>query len=599
MDIELLLANADDQRPTLDGGLPLESADAQPNPDAESGPQRFADFAADPNDLPLQRWGIVAPEGPLGDRLLALVEPLRRQREADQGAPVRVYRVPPTMDTTAAHRWKKLVYWDESVPEEELPRYLFLLGDLDQVPLELQQVLSTDLLVGRLACPSDNGFAAYVDKVLRWERAPSGGDPRALFFTAKDGTAATTIGHRALVAPSVERCRERQQKGAFHARQIDEIAYDGPQEARNALLDQLAARDPAMLFTMSHGLGAPRGGWKSVDEQRATQGAISVGGGMRITAEEVASVPFLPGGIWFFLACYGGGTPAESAYYHWLARLRDSGGFSGRVDGVLASLPKAGDRPFIAALPQAAIANPDGPLAIMAHIDLAWTYSFQDMGSDGQNRPSRFLGIFRSLCAGARAGTSYHQLLRFLSETSVELTAMYDDEARGETLGRPIPADAARVKNKANLWMLRQDLGGYILLGDPATRLPITRGAPKRASAAPPEIRTIHETRAQAVTSSPSSLAQAVTQPPSPPAPPREAPAAQVPFAEPAAAPGAKGRDAARMDAARMEEAVLAVLAGDEGEKVIAARHGVPRADLSRWVEVYRAAGRAALAGLA
>jgi hypothetical protein len=228
---------------------------------------------------------------------------------------------------------------------------------------------------------------------------------------------------------------------------------------------------------MSHGLGAPRGGFRSADEQRAVQGAMSVGPGARITAEDVASGPFLPGGIWFFLACYGGGTPAESAYYPWLCRLRDAGGFGGRVEGVLSGLPKPGDRPFVAALPKAALANPDGPLAIMAHIDLAWTYSFQDMGEGARNRPSRFQGIFRSLVAGARAGNAYHQLLRFMSETSVELTSMYDAEAHRGIAAEPSPIDVARARTKGDLWMLRQDLGGYVLLGDPATRLPLSRGA--------------------------------------------------------------------------------------------------------------------------
>lgn len=345
--------------------------------------------------------------------------------------------------------------------------------------------------MGRLACPTDAGYAAYVDKVLRWERAPSPeAQARALFFTVRDGTAATTIGHRALVSPSLERCRERQQQGAFPAREIHEIGYDGPEEARDAFLDRIARPDPTMLFTMSHGLGAPRGGWRSTDEQRAIQGAISLGSGMRITAEDVATRPFLPGGIWFFLACYGGGTPGASAYHHWLTRLRAASGFGGRVDAVLAGLPKPGDKPFIAALPQAALSNPEGPLALMAHIDLAWTYSFQDMDAGARNRPSRFQGIFRALVDGARAGTSYQQLLRFLGETSVELSTMYDEEARRETAGAAVNKDAARAKQKANLWMLRQDLAGYVLLGDPAARLPLNRAAAAQKRAPrPAEVR--------------------------------------------------------------------------------------------------------------
>ncbi len=240
--------------------------------------------------------------------------------------------------------------------------------------------------------------AAYVDKpsagsAPRRRRRKRGRSPSS----AQDGTAATSIGHKALVAPSIQRCRDTKQRGSFKARDVEEIAYEGADEARRAFLARIARPEPSMLFTMSHGLGAPRGGWTSRDHQRALQGAMSLGAGVRIAADEIGAEPFLPGGIWFFLACYGGGTPATSAYHHWLARLREAGGFGGRLDGVLAGLPKPGERPFIAALPQAALANPRGPLAVMAHIDLAWTYSFQDMGPDGKDRASRFEGVFGSL----------------------------------------------------------------------------------------------------------------------------------------------------------------------------------------------------------
>src|SRR5262249_52373786 len=136
MDLELLLANADDGRPTLEGGPPLESAANEPDPDADRPPgaPNFYDFSEDPNDLALQRWGILAPEGAEGDRLLEIVEPLRRQRESDQdGAPVQIYRAPAGMDTSASWKWKDTVYRTEGVPTEDLPRYLLVLGDIDKI----------------------------------------------------------------------------------------------------------------------------------------------------------------------------------------------------------------------------------------------------------------------------------------------------------------------------------------------------------------------------------------------------------------------------------------------------------------------------------
>lgn len=580
MDLDLLLAYADDMRPVLeDGGLPFEAATSAVSSKEAKDAQNFLDFSGEPNDLTLQRWALIAEEGPEGDHLLDLVKPLRKTREEEQGAEVKEYRVPRGMDTTASIAWMKNVFRDESVDLEDLPRYLMILGDLDRVSLELQQAFGGGMLVGRLACPNDEGYDAYVNKVLRWEREPSAEEKaRALFFTARDGTAATTIGYRALVSPSMQRCAEKQKKGTFPAREVQEIAYESASQAKDEFFTQLAAREPSMLFTMSHGLGTPRKGWTSVDEQRAIQGAMSLGSGLRITAEEVVGKPFLPGGIWFFLACYGGGTPAASAYYHWLSKLRDAGGFGGRVDSVLAGLPKPGEAPFIAALPQAAIANPDGPLAIMAHLDLAWTYSFQDLGAGGQDRPSRYEGIFRSLVNGRRAGLAHNELLAHLFDTSEVLAKMLNDETARELAGKPMAPDAAREANKANLWMLRQDLAGYILLGDPAVRLPLARraAAPKTTT---PEVR---------------SAAAATATPAEPPAKPAiEAAIGGAPVAATEAEKPAPGRRAEEM-----EEAVLAMLEGSEGDKKIAERFGVSRAELKRWVDTYQEAGRAALAKL-
>lgn len=555
MDIELLLAHADDHRPVLEG-LPLGAASSSPRPEGERLPEHLRYDSADPSSLPAQRWGVIAPEGLLGDRLLGAIEPLRRARREDQGgAEVRIYRVPPGMDAAAVMRWRDEVYWDEAVPEEDLPRYLLVLGDADLVSWELQQLLASDTFVGRLAFSGEQGYEAYVDKVLWWERGTAAPAARALFHTVRDGTAATTIGHQALMTPSVALARERREKGAFPAKEIVDI---GSVDALSSteLLEQAASPAPSMLFSISHGLGAPRRGYRSFDEQRALQGAMSLGGGQRLSAEHVAKGRFLPGGVWFFLACYGAGTPAKSAYHHWLSRLQQAGKYSGRVDAVLSGIPKEGDRPFVAALPQSALENPDGPLAIMGHVDLAWTYSFQDLGATARNRPSRFQGIFRSLIDGNRVGVAHRELARFFSETSVELSTMYDEEARQEQRGTLAPADDATLAKKANLWMLRQDLSAYVVLGDPAARLPI---APARAMVEP------------------------------------SASAASLLGFTPAAAPA----PASARDLNSMVEAVIALLGGNEPPNAIAARAGVTRAELSRWAQAYDEAGRAALAKLA
>ena len=196
---------------------------------------------------------------------------------------------------------------------------------------------------------------------------------------------------------------------------------------------------------------------------------MSFGREGKITGEDLRARDFLPGGIWFMLACYGAGTPDVSAYKHWLAALAAAGQFRGKPEAVLAGLPGPNDRPFTAALPQAVLANPNGPLAFMGHIDLAWTYSFQELDAGATNRPARYMAITRSILKRDRVGVSMRELLRFFDQTNVELTSLYDAEARQRSAGQPVQVDAAR---QGHLWMLRQDLAAYVLLGDPAVRLP-------------------------------------------------------------------------------------------------------------------------------
>src|SRR5262249_28261098 len=129
---------------------------------------------ADPNDLPKQRWGVIAPSGSDGDKLIEAIAPLIRLREAEQGAPAKIYRVEPGMDANASVRFRDDIYHPEGAPEEERARYLLVLGDLHQVSIELQHVLANGSFVGRIhfANPAGDadhaGYAAYADKVVSW-----------------------------------------------------------------------------------------------------------------------------------------------------------------------------------------------------------------------------------------------------------------------------------------------------------------------------------------------------------------------------------------------------------------------------------------------
>jgi hypothetical protein len=536
-----LLAQDEGGRPVLPEGLDPSTLLGAELPKWDETSKWLWDVNRNPNELSRQRWGLVAPSGPEGDRLLALIEPLRRERQAAQGGePVRVYRIPAEgkekRDGPYAARWKKHVFRSESVPEQALPRYLLLLGDLDQIPLEFQQVLSTDAFVGRLAFPSDEGYEAYVAKVLRWERASHEERARLLFHTSRDGTSATDIGHRWLMQPSAAACREQQQLGDFPNAEILELNGEGS-DSFQQLLEHAARPEPSVLLTLSHGLRA------SKKDVRALQGALTLPGGRYLTGAELKTNAFLPGGIWFCLACFSAGTPERSAYAHWLRALQKE-----ELDALSEPLPE-GERPFIAALPQAALANPEGPLAVIGHVDLAWSYSFK---SQGRRTISPYLGVLKTLAEGGRVGVAMQSLLRYLNETSVELTILYNNHYLSGSQRPPAP------ETWASLWMLHQDLAHFVLLGDPAVRLPLAR--PPVAEQAPERVSAV----------SLSALGLPGSAPPAP---------------------------SSRWEPASVEKQVLELLVGLRPLEALAASHGVSPQELRRWADIYRAAGLAALAG--
>ncbi len=492
-DLQLLLTDAEEYVPVLEGGLSEDELARAPTP--SRGPKGADSMHLDapdrdPNDLPAQRWGVIAPEGELGDKQLAAIESLIKHREDQQGAPPKIYRVPPNMEALDALRWKNDVYRAEDVPEDERPRYLLMLGDLDAVSLELQHILANGSLVGRLQCRDLQGFRAYAEKLIARETSAPRDRGRALYYTVQDGTSAVDKGYRRLVEPCLELTRQWSEAGKLELEESIEIPYSdwGPDE----MLEEAGGDDPSVMLSLSHGLGAPRRGWKTPDHQRALQGAISMGAEEPITADALTETPFLPGGVWFAVACFAAGTPQGSAFFPWLSLLAEHGASAQQAKAVLKSLPAAGERPFVAALPQTLLANPDGPLAVIGHMDLAWTFGFTEPGSK-RSRASRMFSTLRALLAGSRVGVGVDALMRVYRETNDNLMARYQLQRDAQARGLADPIDP---KQLGQLWMQRNDLRGYVLLGDPAARLPVKSSNPavtavaRSASARPEELRS-------------------------------------------------------------------------------------------------------------
>lgn len=561
--MDLLLVTAEGRAPVLEDGVDVAAVGGVPAPDGRPKPQVLWGDEAAPDDLERQRWGVIAPAGERGDRLIDAIAPLVERRRGQQGQ-VAVYRVPTRMTMDEAARWKKRVFRSCADVGDDLPRYQLIVGDLDEVPLAVQQVQATDGFVGRIAFDDLDGYRAYAEKVVRWEDQPAtAAAGHAILHAVRDGTLATRRGIEALIAPAEEILRRRRVAGDVR---FSELRVTGSSRPAPDELWTAATGGPGVLLSLSHGVGVPRVGRSAaaparVEQQRREQGAISFGGGGWVTGADVAGRGFLPGGVWLAVACFGAGTAETSDYRHWLDTLRRAGHAGSEIEHVLDTL--AHERPFVAAVPKAALADPDGPLAFVGHVDLAWTYSFFDLDDRPRQRPGRIVGVIQALLNRHRAGVAMGKLMRFFAEVNTELTALHDAGVRAAS-GSIGDREQAR---RGHLWMLRQDLAGYVLLGDPAVRLPITGGRGDAGGAG--------VTRAGGAARAAGELAGEQS-------------------GEQSGEPSGTHSGEQSGEAMRAESAVLAVLRGDP-VAVAAGRHGLDRVELECLVASYRAAGRDAL----
>jgi hypothetical protein len=497
--LNLLLAlGKESEEPCLLDGLGAEALDAAPRLELsqEEGAVDFGNEAADPCSLPERRWGLVVPrEESLRRSLLEALAPLIALRAEQVGHASAaallahdVYPVDsdPELSEHDAQQWYRCHYQGEG--EHELlrrdlldrPDYLLLVGDLHQVPESIHRVLmQSGCFVGRLAFTLADGSAdldayrRYADKVVAWERAavrrPRGSAPARALVVA-DGSMATELGARQLVGPLLTRA-------LFKRRDVNEAAAVAL-DSREELCRVAAELTHGVLLTVSHGYGGPRTGFGSGLAQRAEQGSMSfLRREPRLSAHDLGdtSQAFVPGGMWLMFACYSAGTPAQSHYHRWLRQHKDQR--PGGMDWMLAALPRSGGdfRPFIAALPQALLGRSDGPLAFVGHLDLAWAYSFQTPG--GSSDPDLFRCFLGALLDGVRIGAAFQFVQRKLREIEASLLNGYhllaDLEHRPEAAAKLwTPARAQRMQE---LWMMRQDLAGFVILGDPAAELPLLR----------------------------------------------------------------------------------------------------------------------------
>lgn len=406
----------------------------------------------DPRRLEQTGWGVVFAED-TDPRVREALEPLlaHRRRQAGRLRPER-YRELTGKDGYRAGESKLRFLARHGVgagpaDPDRMPYYLLLVGDPETLPYELQYQLDVQYGVGRLCFDTPEEYAHYAEAVVAAEQGHFPRPNRAVFFgVRKDGDSATERTHDDLVAPlaGMLGC----ETGGWEV-----VEASGPAATRQRLGRLLGGEEtPALLFTASHGLGYPLGH----PDQRERQGALvcqewsgppspGVDVSPYFTAADLSDDACPAGLIAFTFACYSGGTP----------RLND---YAER--GPREPVQKS-ERAFVARLPQRLLGHPrGGALAVVGHVDRAWTYSF-DWPLAGRQLEV-FASALRRLAAGHPLGSAMEFFNQRFAELEVDLAELRQEGERG------LGPDLIEL---VGLWTACRDARNYVVFGDPAVRL--------------------------------------------------------------------------------------------------------------------------------
>jgi len=337
---------------------------------------------------------------------------------------------------------------------DRVPYYLLIVGSPEEIPYRFQTQLDVQYAVGRLHFETLDGYAAYAANVVEAETRALARARRATFFgVANPGDPATALSATRLVEPLADALRDAHPDWT--------IEWEAPETAtKTRLATLLSPTAPALLFSASHGMSfdhdSPR--------QRPHQGALlcqdwpgpqqwtgEIPQDFYFAGDDLTGDADLGGLIAFFFACFGGGTPQHSAFAHY-----------DRPGAAPGAPPEIAPFPFLARLPVQMLGRSRGALAVVGHVERAWSYSF-DWGRAGAQTT-----VFESTLTRLLKGHPVGSALEYFNERYAELATVLSDTLEDIDAGKRF--DPYEL---AGMWTANNDARGYALIGDPAVRLPV------------------------------------------------------------------------------------------------------------------------------
>lgn len=331
---------------------------------------------------------------------------------------------------------------------DHLPYYVLLVGSPESLPYKFQEELDVNHAVGRICFQDLTHYANYARSVVQAEDRPRPRPRQAVFFgTEHANDPATRQTAQRLIRKLAESIREPGMR--WDVREV--LGADATKEQLRRLLG--GAETPALLFAACHGLGFH----EEDDRQEDCQGALvcqdwpgpedeeGVDPDHWFAASDVPDSASLHGLVAFFYACYGAGTPH-----------RDN--FDQRTFGEARPIAPG---PLVSRLPQRLLSQRNGALAVIGHVDRAWTATFE--GSPKNEGLGAFHYGMRRLLQGHTVGWA----MEYINQSHASLASMLGSLEEDWRYGREIDEDLF-----ADLWLLRNDARNFVVFGDPAVRLP-------------------------------------------------------------------------------------------------------------------------------
>ena len=419
-----------------------------------SQPSLGLPLGVDPAKVEEAGWAVVFHQNEsqsVIDALQPLIEHRKQQVGDEQKVKVLTYR-------DGQNRAEWLAGYGVSTGNVEptrVPFYLLFVGSPKHIPFGFCQEIDVEYGVGRLHFDTAEEYSRYVASVIEYENAEVVPNAKeAIFFGVRhEFDQATQMSADLLVNPLADGPNENTPgvatRWGFATRKLW-----GPKATKSALTEVLrtsnGAKPPAFLFTASHGLGFKKGH----ERQLRAQGALLCQdwpGFGQISPDHYFAAANLPadanvrGLIAFHFACYGAGTPDFDNFVHKPGEPP----------------PQIADQPFIAALPKALLAHPKGgALACIGHVERAWGYSIVGPTTEPQLIP--FQNAIGRLLIGQPVGYAIKDFNEKFAALSTSMCNLLEKVGFG--------ADVPDFE-LADLWVERNDAGGYIVVGDPAVRL--------------------------------------------------------------------------------------------------------------------------------